>query len=94
MLYYECETWTLLVETGKSNHAFKCLRKIIIFYWKHNVCAWGKVKNLVGRKESLLSTIRRQKLWFSGVTCYNSLNKTNMRGTVEDGLKPGRQRNS
>lgn len=80
IVYYECAILTLMVVTGKSIHAFKCLRKIIISYWKqkHYVCVWSKAPNLMDRQESILATIKRQKIWFSRFTCHNN-HKTNIR---------------
>ena len=48
---------------------------------------------LMGPWESLLATVKRWKpVWFGHVTSYNSLSKTILQGTLEDGWHHCRQR--
>ena len=52
-----------------------------------------KKKKLVGPQESLLATVKRQKLpWFGLVTLHDSHPKTILQGTFKDGWRHGQQR--
>ena len=77
MLFFGCETWTLLADSeeeeeggggrGKRIQAFetKCLRKLLrISYLEHKTNDWfrSKINFLVVPQEPLLATVRRRKL--------------------------------
>ena len=67
----------------------KCLRKLLrIFYLEHKTNDWvrSEINFLVGPQESLLATVKRRELaWFGHVTRHDSLSKTILQGTLEDG---------
>ena len=74
ILFYGCETWSLLAESGKRIQAFetKCLRKLLrIPYLEYKTSDWvrSKISFIVGPQEPLLATAKRQKsAWFGHVT--------------------------
>ena len=60
---------------------------------KTNNWAWSEISSLVGPQEPLLATVKRRKLaCFRHVAHNNSLSKTILQGTLEDGLLGDRQR--
>ena len=72
------------------------MRKLLrISYSEHktNNWVWSKINFRVGPQEPLLATVKRQELaWFGHVTHHNSLSKTVLQGTLEDGQCYGWQR--
>ena len=74
----------------------KCMRKLLrIFYLEHktSIWVWSKINFLVGPEECLLAIVKRRKLaWFGHVTRHDSLSKTILQDTLEDGRRRGRQR--
>ena len=91
ILFYGCETWTLLANSEKRIQAFetKCLRKLLrISYLDRKTNDWvrNKINSLMGPREPLLATVKRWKLaWFRHVTRHDSLSKTISQGTLEGG---------
>ena len=97
ILLYGCETWTLLADSEKRIQALetKFKRKLLrISYLEHKTNDWvrGKIKSLVGPKEPLLPTVKREKLaWFGNVTFHDSLPRIIFQGILEGGRRRGRQ---
>ena len=59
---------------------------------KPNDCVRSKINTLVGPQKLLLATVKRRKLaWFGHVTCNDSLPKTILQSTLENGRRRGRQ---
>ena len=94
-----CETRTLLADSEKRRiQAFEteCMRKFLrIFYLEHKINDWmrSKINLVVGPQKPLLATVKRRKLAsFGHVTRHDSLSKTILQGTLEDGRRLGRQR--
>ena len=61
----------------------------------HKTSEWvrSKINFLVGPQEPLLATLTSLKLaWFRHVTRHNSVYKTILQGTLENGRRRGRQR--
>ena len=60
-------------DSEKRIQAFKtkCLRRLCIFYLVHKTHNWvrRKISSLVGPWESLLVTVKRQKLAWFGMSC-------------------------
>ena len=85
-------------DSEKRTQAFetKCMRKFLRFSClEHETIDWvpSKINFLVGPQEPLLTTIKRQKLaWFGHAKRHDSLSKTIPQGTLEGGLRRGRQR--
>ena len=66
-----------------------------ISYLEHNTNDWVRsmIKFLVGKQEPLLATVNRRRFaWFGHVTGHDSLFKTILQGTLEDGRCRGRQK--
>ena len=66
-----------------------------ISYLEHetNDLVRSMINLLAGPQEPLLATVKRRKLaWFGHVTRNDSLSKTILQGTLEDGQRRGRQR--
>ena len=63
--------------------------------WSTRPMFWvqSKINFLLGPQMPLLATVKRQKLaWFGHVTCYDSLSKTILQGTLQGGQCHGQQR--
>ena len=99
ILLYVCETWTLLADSEIRIQAFetKCLMKLLLTsYSEHKTNDWvrSKISFFAGPQEPLLATVKRRKLaWFGHVTRHDSLSKTILQGTLENGRRLGRQKN-
>ena len=95
---YGYRTWTLPADSEKRILAFetKCPRKLLrISYLEHktNCWVWSKINFLVGPQDPLLAIVKRRKLeWFGNVTRHDSLSKTILQGTSEDGRRRGGQK--
>ena len=89
---YGCETWTLLADSEKRIQFFDTKR--LRNFFASPTGMWSKISSLVGPPEPLLATVKRRKLaWFGHVTRHNSLSKTILQGTFEDGRRCGRLKN-
>ena len=59
---------------------------------KTNEFVQGGIKARAGQQENLLGIEKRRKLaWFGHISRHNSLAKTVVQGTLEEGRKRGRQ---
>ena len=74
----------------------KCLRELLRnSYLEHKTNDWvrSKINFLVGPQEPSLTTVKRRKLaWLRHVRRHDSLSKTILQGTLEDGRRCGRQK--
>ena len=99
ILLYGCESWTLSAATSRKVEAFemKSYRRLLHIHWtehRTNEFVLGRIADLAGAQEPLLSVVRRRKLsWYGHVTRQdNSLAKTILQGTLEGGRRRGRPR--
>ena len=74
----------------------KCMRKLLrIFYLKHKTNNWvrSKINFLVGPREHPVTTVKILKLaWFGNVPRHDKQSRVILQGTLEGGLRRGRQR--
>ena len=95
---YGCESWTLTAEIERRIQAFdqRCLRRLLkIPYTAHrtNHSVYTEVQNMVGRYESLLSTVKKRKMtWFGHINRGNGLATTMLQGMVDGKRGRGRPR--
>ena len=99
VLLCSCETWTLFAwlwkkkDPGFHNQVPEEISRISYFLHKTNDWVQSKINFLVGPQETLLATVKRQKLaWFWHVTHCNSLPQTIFQVPLEGGQHCGQQR--
>jgi len=96
VLLYGCEAWTMTAQIEKKVAAFetKQFRKLLGISYRErrtNDFVRQKIRDLVGRREPLLATVKRRKLAFFGHSIRrNSLTKTIIQGSVEGQRRRGR----
>ena len=95
---YSCESWTLTAELQIRIQAIemRCYRKILSISYKNNVTneeLRAKIKQAIGPREDLLTTVKGRKLqWYGHGSRSSGLAKTNLQGTVKGRIRQGRQR--
>ena len=96
MLFYGSETWTLLADSEKKdpscgNRAPEGTCPHLQFGAQDQ--RLSKINCPVGPQELPLANVKRRKrAWFGHVTRHNSLSKTILQDTLEDGRRRGRRR--
>ena len=91
ILFYGCETWTLLADSEKKDPGFRNYvhgKLLCISYLEHktNDLVWSKINFLVGPQEPLLATVKSWELArLRHVAHQDSLSKTILQGTLEGG---------
>ena len=98
ILLYRYDTWTLHAGSEKKDPGFRNqvheeFLLISSLEQKTNDCVRSEINFLVDPQEPLLATAKRRKLaWFRPVGHHDSLSKTILQGTLEDGRRRRRQR--
>ena len=96
---YACESWTLTADTERRIQAMvmRCLRKLLGITYRDHISNEENFRNrtwqAIGPHEDLLITIKRRKLkWYGHITRSSGLAKTILQGTVQGGIRRGRQK--